>query len=84
MVNRYAAPCCYCKATVPPSGGRCWRRGARWIATHEACALEARAARKPGSPRRRAVDSFVIGGKDFIRNSRGRCEDAPCCGCCTI
>lgn len=20
----------------------------------------------------------------FTRNSRGRCEDAPCCGCCTI
>jgi len=20
----------------------------------------------------------------FIRNARGRCEDAPCCGCCTI
>jgi len=22
--------------------------------------------------------------KTFTRNSRGRCEDAPCCGCCTI
>ena len=20
----------------------------------------------------------------FTRNSLGRCEDAPCCGCCTI
>jgi hypothetical protein len=20
----------------------------------------------------------------FSRNARGRCEDAPCCGCCTI
>ena len=20
----------------------------------------------------------------FIRNAAGRCEDAPCCGCCTI
>ena len=20
----------------------------------------------------------------FYRNARGRCEDAPCCGCCTI
>jgi len=23
-------------------------------------------------------------GHTFYRNKRGRCEDAPCCGCCTI
>jgi hypothetical protein len=23
------------------------------------------------------------GGREFYRNRRGRCEDAPCCGCCT-
>ena len=22
--------------------------------------------------------------RTFTRNARGRCEDAPCCGCCTI
>lgn len=30
------------------------------------------------------VDIFVIGDKEYTRNARGRCEDAPCCGCCTI
>ena len=29
-------------------------------------------------------DHIVIGGQSFYRNTRGRCEDAPCCGCCTI
>lgn len=24
------------------------------------------------------------GPQYFTRNRRGRCEDAPCCGCCTI
>jgi hypothetical protein len=24
------------------------------------------------------------GASTFYRNPRGRCEDAPCCGCCTI
>ena len=24
------------------------------------------------------------GSTEFYRNARGRCEDAPCCGCCTI
>ena len=23
-------------------------------------------------------------GKEYIQNVNGRCEDAPCCGCCTI
>jgi hypothetical protein len=23
-------------------------------------------------------------GREYYRNKRGRCEDAPCCGCCTI
>jgi len=24
------------------------------------------------------------GPQHFTRNNAGRCEDAPCCGCCTI
>jgi hypothetical protein len=27
---------------------------------------------------------IVIGGRAYYRNKRGTCEDAPCCGCCTI
>ena len=23
------------------------------------------------------------GGREYYRNKQGRCEDAPCCGCCT-
>ena len=29
-------------------------------------------------------DLYVIGNKEYIQNARGRCEDAPCCGCCTV
>lgn len=29
-------------------------------------------------------DVFNIGGVEYYRNKNGRCEDAPCCGCCTI
>ena len=27
---------------------------------------------------------FNIGGNEYFRNKQGRCEDSPCCGCCTI
>jgi hypothetical protein len=36
------------------------------------------------SSARPVSDHIVIGGRDYYRNTRGRCEDAPCCGCCTI
>jgi len=26
--------------------------------------------------------SYGSDGKEYYRNKRGRCEDAPCCGCC--
>ena len=29
-------------------------------------------------------DVISFGDKIFYRNKAGRCEDAPCCGCCTI
>lgn len=33
----------------------------------------------------RSVSTHVrIGGRDYYRNRRGTCEDAPCCGCCTF
>jgi len=27
---------------------------------------------------------WTSGGREYYQNKRGRCEDAPCCGCCTI
>jgi hypothetical protein len=50
------------------------KRGRRWLVEHLACA-------DADAP---AVDTFVIGGREYTRNARGRCEDAPCCGCCSI
>ena len=26
---------------------------------------------------------WISGGREYYRNKAGRCEDAPCCGCCT-
>lgn len=34
--------------------------------------------------RKTVSDTFTIGGAHYYRNKAGRCEDAPCCGCCTI
>ncbi len=40
------------------------------------------------SDRRLARNGLTVvrfsSGESMTRNSRGRCEDAPCCGCCTF
>jgi hypothetical protein len=47
-------------------------------------------ARKPVlvQQQERVSDTIVFfgdsGAREFYRNRNGRCEDAPCCGCCTI
>ena len=74
MVNRYPAPCSVCGTTVPANGGTARRVGRRWLVTHLACA--------DGSP---SVYEVRTGsGWSGTRNIKGRCEDAPCCGCCTF
>lgn len=75
MVNRYAGTCSICGRAVPPSGGQVTRRGRRWTVAHLACA-------KAGREQVHTVR--FASGETFIRNVQGRCEDAPCCGCCTI
>lgn len=77
-VNRYPGRCAECDGPVAARAGVLERRGRRWTVKHLACA-------DAGAP---AVDTFVLdpygAARTFTRNRRGTCEDAPCCGCCTI
>ena len=75
-VNKYAAPCAYCGARVPPNGGSLWKEGRRWLVAHLDCADHGEA---------RVIEYYSpTTGFRGTRNSRGVCEDAPCCGCCTF
>lgn len=82
--NKYKGRCGECGLTVPARGGRLERRAGSWVVHHLACAEAENNRQGPLSKRSPAVMSIVIGGNHYIRNSRGRCIDAPCCGCCTI
>jgi hypothetical protein len=72
MVNKYPGKCSACGYDVNAKAGTLERVGRHWVIRHTACA---------GDP---LVVEVRFGEKRFTRNSRGRCEDAPCCGCCTI
>ena len=79
-VNRYPGTCPYCNGRVPANGGNLVKRAARgrkggqWAPAHLAC-VDGGGAQ---------VSTITIGNNSFTRNVRGQCEDAPCCGCCTI
>ena len=76
MVNKYTTRCEVCGNEIPPYGGTIKKVGRHWVAKHLACA----AADAP------MVDEYYFPstGQRMTRNKNGICEDAPCCGCCTV
>ena len=75
MTNRYPGKCLYCGGHVAVNAGNCFKRGAKFVVAHLAC-------NDAKSPRVISIYS-PVSGNFWTQNSRGRCEDAPCCGCCT-
>lgn len=75
-VNKYPGDCAVCGNRVPARGGEL--RGSRrsgWKVYHLACAE---------SGQSEVVEFyFPSTGSRVYRNARGRCEDSPCCGCCS-
>ena len=79
------------KEQIKALGGR-WNAAARgWMVPTEKAA-EARALVDGAGPnrwprrdraRRYAGVTRFSSGATVYRNPRGRCEDAPCCGCCS-
>lgn len=79
-VNKFATNCAGCKGPVAANAGKLFKaRSGAWLVYHLPCKTDA------GSPRSRrpAVTTSRTSGGTFIQNANGRCEDAPCCGCCT-
>lgn len=74
-------------------GGR-WNRGAQgWDFIDPSAAEKARALVEaqgpaparvaPRASRYRSTYTRFSSGAEVYTNTRGRCEDAPCCGCCS-
>jgi hypothetical protein len=41
-------------------------------------------ANRTRTPRNYVSHVYNVGGREYYRNKRGLCIDAPCCGCCTV
>lgn len=73
MINRYPGSCAKCGAHCAAKAGTCMKVNGVWRVFHLAC-------RDGGA----VIEVHFNSGHSYTRNARGRCEDAPCCGCCTI
>jgi hypothetical protein len=76
MVNKYPGRCYYCGGYVQKNAGKCWRPAGsrRYLVAHLACA-------DAGAPE--VIETTFSSGETIYQNRNGRCEDAPCCGCCS-
>jgi hypothetical protein len=62
--------------------GTPFANGSALLADVASCTVE-ELARKPRGVVQMFIDqAFAQYGKSAPRRPRGRCEDAPCCGCC--
>lgn len=75
MVNKFKTVCTECGDMVQPGEGKVVRMGKRWLGSHNDC---------KGKDSKYQSNLFVFSsGAEMYQNKRGRCEDAPCCGCCS-
>lgn len=78
MVARYSGTCSKTGAPIRPGDLIEYDRANR------RSTLVSRGTSSPNPEGRYISDVFRTSGGTFYRNKNGRCEDAPCCGCCTI
>lgn len=79
--NKYPGTCVDCGADVAP-GGRMWKSRGRWVVSHGGRCNAAPVANDHAP--RRALLVTLNSGAELFQNGNGRCEDAPCCGCCNF
>jgi hypothetical protein len=89
ITARFDSTCTQCSKPVYKGQSVEWTRGARGV-YHTDCTAAATdrpsTAEPSRNPRRRGARSHYTrfaGGAEVFTNARGRCEDAPCCGCCS-
>ena len=76
MRNKYAGTCADCRSRVAKGAGTVEKTGGRWILKCDGCTSPDAA--------RSLISVRTHSGWTGTRNAHGRCEDAPCCGCCTF
>ena len=81
ITARFDSVCPTCGAGIEAGTRVEWTRGVK--ATHETCAPATAATRARQGKRHGSRYTRFSSGAEHFTNRAGRCEDAPCCGCCS-
>lgn len=90
MTNRYDSNCNTCLTHVPAGAGTLSKasrfRRAFWKVTCATCSAGGAEPEALAISRGNETSYGVVTSTGWVgfRNRGGRCEDAPCCGCCTF
>jgi hypothetical protein len=88
MKNRYASNCNTCRQPVPAGAGTLHRinrnRRTFWAVSCGCRETPEQSALRISAGNRTSYGVVTSTGWTGYRNRAGRCEDAPCCGCCTF
>lgn len=90
ITAKFDSTCTQCAKRVHKGQSVEWTRGARGV-YHTNCTpdtsykAELDTARETYRASRRPSSNYArfSSGAEIFSNARGRCEDAPCCGCCS-
>lgn len=74
--NKYGGTCDACGSYVKAGEGNLFKAFGKYAVTHRTCPEP-----RQGVPR--VTTTRFSSGAVVYQNSRGRCIDAPCCGCCS-
>ncbi len=91
MTNTTVVTCHYCQKEVAVGDGETWDFKGKVYSCHAACSRKGKAKssgtryQRPYSPRGAYASNYTrfSSGAEVFTNRNGRCEDAPCCGCCS-
>jgi hypothetical protein len=89
MSNKYPSKCAKCETYVPARAGVLSRASRGWRVECPDCAAGVQSQDTEHAleiSRGTATSYGVVTSTGWVgyRNRAGRCEDAPCCGCCTF
>jgi len=86
MTAKYRGKCSISGAPINPGDQITFDTVTRkaWFTEPGDCQIEFEAGPYLAARKTKYVSNvYSIGGREYYRNKRGLCIDAPCCGCCT-
>jgi hypothetical protein len=83
LTARFASTCAACGDSIVPGTLIVGGKGTPYVHTDCTAPVFVGTPARRGRPATGSTYTRFSSGAEVFTNRRGRCEDAPCCGCCS-